>query len=744
MRILKPYLQYIILKMGQIAVIFMTITALSLSLAHANEEQWVFEADKLSHDKELDVIIAEGNVKITNGVRTLKADRVTYIPKTDLMTALNNVILIDENGDSYNSDYAEITGDFHHAILKELLINFSNNTRLKANYMSKEGNISEMNKVVYSACEACKDDPERPLLWQIKSRKVVHFLDEKKMEYHDSILEFADVPVFYLPYASFPDPTVKRLDGFLFPKVGSNASIGSFASAPYFKTLGDHADTTIEPIFTSNGGIILSGEYRQYSERARLNINSSYTQADRNIGTTSVTSVEKNAKRGHIFSDAEFHINNKWRTGFSYNRASDRTYLRRYSFWESPGNFLDSSAYIERFDNRNYSNITASTFQDLRLSDQLSTPKLLPIAENYFYGDTDRLGGRWDFQANARVLDNKDLVLDSHALAIAGYELPIHSREGYITKMDFNIYGDVYRADFENNVNSFDVAVENDTTTRLMPQFGVKWNMPYGRQTDDGDYQYIEPAIAYYISPNDLNEHNVNNNSATIFNLNRGNIFSAHRFNSYDRLDNGQRAAYGLYMGQIDDEGRDIKLFFGQNYEFDTDPVLEQEYNLKKGASDFISQVTLSPRDWITWDNQFNIDKRHFRINQYFSQFTLGDDDLNITGNYSYQNNKAGNSNSFTDGQEQIYMAANKRLSDVWTASAFGVTDLASGTETRYFGGNAIYEDECFYWKISATRDLTSSVDLNKGYSFLVSFNLKTLGGLSDISLGNLLPGYNQ
>ena len=45
--------------------------------------------------------------------------------------------------------------------------------------------------------------------------------------------------VFYLPYFSHPDPTVKRKSGFLTPTYSSSENLGTSINVPYFKVLGD-------------------------------------------------------------------------------------------------------------------------------------------------------------------------------------------------------------------------------------------------------------------------------------------------------------------------------------------------------------------------------------------------------------------------------------------------------------------------------------------------------------------------
>jgi len=90
---------------------------------------------------------------------------------------------------------------------------------------------------VYTACEACKDDPKKPPLWQVKGTRMIHDSTEKMIYFEDARLEFFGQPVAYLPYFSAPDPTVKRKTGFLMPWMSSSSTNGFGIEVPYYWAL---------------------------------------------------------------------------------------------------------------------------------------------------------------------------------------------------------------------------------------------------------------------------------------------------------------------------------------------------------------------------------------------------------------------------------------------------------------------------------------------------------------------------
>ena len=78
-----------------------------------------------------------------------------------------------------------------------------------------------MKRSVYSPCDLCKNDPSAPPAWQFKAREISDDKELKLIEFRDAVLEVDGVPIFYTPYLSEPDPSVKRASGFLTPLRGT-------------------------------------------------------------------------------------------------------------------------------------------------------------------------------------------------------------------------------------------------------------------------------------------------------------------------------------------------------------------------------------------------------------------------------------------------------------------------------------------------------------------------------------------
>src|SRR5262249_40486718 len=125
-----------------------------------------------------------------------------------------------------------------------------------------EGRYTIVHAAVFTPCRLCEDDGQSPL-WQIHAARVVHDQLEKRLYFDDATFMFLGAPVFFLPYYSQADPTVKHKSGFLMPDIGSSSYLGSFLKIPYSLSLSPSQDLTLDPFFTNHAGQVLQAEYRQ-------------------------------------------------------------------------------------------------------------------------------------------------------------------------------------------------------------------------------------------------------------------------------------------------------------------------------------------------------------------------------------------------------------------------------------------------------------------------------------------------
>ena len=89
--------------------------------------------------------------------------------------------------------------------------------------------------------------------WKLKSKKIYHDSENKTIHYDHAQIQLFNIPVFYLPYFSHPDPSVKKRSGFLMPTIQTDKQLGETFSIPIFFGLKEtnFNETKTESIFVT-------------------------------------------------------------------------------------------------------------------------------------------------------------------------------------------------------------------------------------------------------------------------------------------------------------------------------------------------------------------------------------------------------------------------------------------------------------------------------------------------------------
>ena len=201
-------------------------------------EQMLVESDQLVYDYDNNTVSAVGNVKIYYGGYTLEAEKVTYIKPTGRLIATGNVKLVDPTGDGRlcRADL-DITDDFRDGFVKSLRVDTPDKTYFAAERAERDGRRDDDASCngVYTACEPCKDHPEKPPLWQVQAAKIIINHKEKMIYFHNAR---ARVPRradrLACPTSRRADPSVKRKTGFLRPSSAIRRRLGCSAGLALF------------------------------------------------------------------------------------------------------------------------------------------------------------------------------------------------------------------------------------------------------------------------------------------------------------------------------------------------------------------------------------------------------------------------------------------------------------------------------------------------------------------------------
>ncbi len=357
--------------------------------APAKVDRLVVDARTMSYDRDADIVTAEGNVQLYYQGRVLEADKVTYNRKTSRVYAEGNAKLTEADGTVAYGDRFDLTDDFKNGFIDSLSAVTTDKTYLTAPRGERlAGETSVLDKATYTACEPCREHPEKPPFWQIKAMRIIQNKSERMIYFEDATFELAGVPIAYFPYLSAPDPSVTRKSGFLTPSYVYESQLGFGARVPYFFNLAPNYDLTVTPTLLSKQGVLGQVEWRQ-----RL-INGSYDiratgidQLDPGTFPLQPYGTGQRQLRGSLESNGKFFINERWQYGWNIALFSDKYFFQDYKI-RSDSLSTDyikeslSTAYLTGQGDRSYFDLRGYVIKGLSEYDfNKQQPRVLPVLD---------------------------------------------------------------------------------------------------------------------------------------------------------------------------------------------------------------------------------------------------------------------------------------------------------------------------------------------------------------------------
>jgi LPS-assembly protein len=230
----------------------------------SRDEPVTFTADEVEYDRDNNLVTARGHVEVWQAGRILRADQMSFNRKTGVMVAIGNIVMMQPDGQVLFAQYAELSRDMSEGILKAVRAQLPNNGKMAANGMRRTGGLlNELSRVVYTACDLCKQDPTRPPLWAVQAASAVQDTEHKTIEYRNASILMDGIPIAYTPWLMHPDPSVPRQSGILLPVMGSSTHLGAFFGLPYYWVIDGQSDATFTPVIATRAGGVLDTQYRR-------------------------------------------------------------------------------------------------------------------------------------------------------------------------------------------------------------------------------------------------------------------------------------------------------------------------------------------------------------------------------------------------------------------------------------------------------------------------------------------------
>ncbi len=672
----------------------------------------LLEAAEVIYEPESERAIARGRVMLARNGYTLTADEVVYDRRAATVSAIGEVVLVDDAGDTYYADRMELGEDLSDGFIEGIAVRLADSSLLVAQRADRSaGRQTELRDVTYTPCPVC---PGNAPVWQINADSVTHDQEDRRLVYEDATFELSGVPVLYTPYFAHPDPLVERQSGFLAPTFRFDSNLGFMVDTPYYWAQAPNRDITFTPSVMTREPPQLSVDVRDLQTFGLTEGTASGTYASGPGG-------DPNEFRGHLDVRGRYDLTRFWDTGFDLNVASDRTYLRRYNI--SRANVLDSRLFVDRFENDYFIDASLLGFQTLRPDvEQGDVPQALPRLRQEFTGVMRDYGVRWAVTPDFLSLYRTD-GLDQTRASIAGEMLvPRISRWGDIFEASARIRGDFYATAGDTATGMRDGDV--DFTTRFLPRASFGWRRPYSKVSASGIGYEIEPIIRFTVAPTGVDPSSISNEDSQDTEFDETNLLLSNRFAGLDRFDEGSKASWAIRTSAVGPVRELWAVTLGQSYRFSDTDVFEDVSGLENQLSDFVGRIDLNPHEWVDLDYRFRVDSGFNRLSKSDLTAVVGPPWLRLAFGYLVLDENEGVER---EREQEGRGALAVRFDDNWSLIAGARRNFETGQDIGQSIG-LLYEDACLTVAVGVDRDFTSDGDAGDDTTVALRFSLKNLG----------------
>lgn len=698
-----------------------------------------------------------GNVRVSQGDRSIAAGKMAYERDID-QAVLEDQVVIRQPGILIRGERAEVSTTQHKASFDE------------ATFVLKDrqirGSAQSIKQVSRSKIElrggsvtSCEPGDES---WMLEGELLTVDRETNQGTGRHVRLKVGSVPIFYLPYITFPLGD-ERKSGFLFPSVSSSDGGGLDVSVPYYWNLAPNYDATLTPRFISGRGTMLEFETRYLNRWMRNEINlavlpddggSNDDDLDDLIEEGTITEQQarpyKGSNRWLAQLDLDGGATAGWYARADYTRVSDEDYFRDLgtsSFSVANETFLNQLLEVG-YQFEHWQIASRAQNQQVLLLDVDDPYRKLPQVD---------IDGRYNFNHWIAVLDNRYTQFrrgENRPEILNGNRLNTSYRLRWEKRYPWGFFiPEIGHKSIQYNLEESPAFGDDDrrfslSTPQASLDSGLVFEHSAGRVT-----QTIEPRIYYlyrrYVDHAKL--FDIGGNSGVNINFDTsertfayGQLYRDSRFIGGDRLDDADQVTLGLTSRWLNNHsGRDLfTASVGQIFHFrDRRVTLEGTSGISEteDSSEFASELTvnLGARTQLNANAIYDTESR--RINRGSASINFASTDYQKLFNIAYSFLRDLDASSTEDVAskdiDQVDVSFALPVARQWSLMGRANYDFQNRQELETFVGFE-YNDCCYRFRFLARRWLDSNVanlttDKDAQYDTGVFFEIhfKGLGG---------------
>lgn len=733
--------------------------------------QMLLEADTLTYDNDAGAVTAAGNVRIDyNGIR-LVAQRVTFYRESKRLVAYGNVQMVDRDGNKSFAEEIDVTDNLRTGFVNALRIETTDKTYFASESAEQRSeDVTRFNNGVYTACEPCEDNPEKPPLWRIRSTTIIWNKKKKTIYFVRPTMELFGLPIAFFPAFEIPDHTVKRKSGFLFPNFRWSSTLGFGASVPYYWALSPTYDLTTTLSGYTRQGFLGEAEWRQRFNSGQYSIKvAGIYQLQPSLFPAGTVDAARRL-RGMIGTKGQFQINSRWTFGWDILVQSDKNFAATYGIAGFNDSVKRDQIYLTGLNKRNYFDMRVMRFQvqeSALVGSNEVQPWVLPLIDYSYTPDRAVAGGELNIDVNIQSLRRGALsttptapvragVIDTNIPGVQGWAKRLTAEAewkrnlitpgGLVVTPILHARGDAIFQNLSAATNTAIAGLTSDGTPlasdirstyfRYMATAGLEVRWPFVFASENSSH-VVEPVAQIFARPSEPFATTVGivNEDAQSMVFDASTLFERDKFSGYDRIEGGVRANVGLRYSGIFANGWTANAILGQSFHIagvnsfgSPDLVNAGAFSgLETSRSDYVGMLGVASPNGTSASVSARVDETTYDLRRIDVKAGGSFGQVSASGTYSFI--QAQPLYGFAANRHQLTASATAQVHEFWSVFGSATYDFVANKLLNNSIGFA-YDDECFRFVFSANQSrssTTSAVSTSVG----LQLSFRTLGDVS-------------
>ena len=465
---------------------------------------------------------------------------------------------------------------------------------------------------------------------------MLHDNKKKTVYYDNAVVKIYNIPIFYFPKLSHPDPTVDRRSGFLPPTLTDSKNLGAGISIPYFFAMSRDKNFTItNRIYASENPLFL-GEYHQAFKNSNFLADFGYTD-----GYKRTTVTKKAGSKSHFFAKLVKNFQGKKNSNntlsLSLQDVSNDKYLKLYKIKSNLVDYnrdtLESSLNFTHEKDDIFFGLNASVYETLKESYNDKYEYILPeitIDKNLFNNDKF---GNLDLQTNLKIHNYDTNKLTSFLVNDFNW----NSRSKiFKSGLNSEILANFKNVNYEaKNVKPY----KEDSTSELFGAIGLMSELDLEKKNDYASH-FLTPKMLIRFSPGNMRKDNTGTRLDPI------KAFSLNRVNDLNNFETGLSSTVGfdykLKMGR-----KDLDFSVAQIISEKENKKMSDKSSLNEKLSDLVGSTKFNVSDRFKINYNFSLDQNYsdLNYNEIGTLLTLGPAKIDFS--YLQENKHLGNQDYF-------------------------------------------------------------------------------------------------